>query len=284
MHLEQLTNCEGPTKRRKSTYGGATRDELRARFVSIAERTGEYPTIQRLVPGATDMSIGVTMVVDGDGRSIVTYCARRLRLQTYSKVDDFRHPYDLGGNVFCETVHDPEAIAHAQRLVRRLGWVGLITIEMRRDATGGSLTFVKVDPRPVRSTSLSTALGMDVPNAVYEVASGASALPELDEYPAGVCWIWLDSFLGSLWRNRSNASVRKELAGMLRRWQHIHAFAFWDWRDPLPFLTQLLMRLTLARSWVQPKRFTEIIGMRIGSPKDALEQPRQAEGTPRANG
>jgi len=272
-----------PTLRRKSTYGRATREELRERFLSIAERTGEHPTIQQLVPGATDMSIGVTMVLDRDGRCIVTYCVRRLRLQTYSKVDDFRHPYDLGGNVFCETVHDPEAVAHAQRLVRQIGWVGLITVELRRDATDGSLTFVKVDPRPVRSTSLSTALGMDVANAVYDVACGGRNLPQLTEYPAGVCWIWLDSCLGSLWRNRRNSSVRRELAGMLRRRRDIKAFAFWDSRDPLPFLMQLFMRLTFARSWVQPKRFSEIIGMRIGSPQAPVESSPRADGAPRAS-
>lgn len=266
LKLELWTDSVAETAlHRKTTYGGGSADELRARVLEIAERTGEFPTIHELVPGSTDMSLGVTMVLDRSGEPRVSYCVRRLKLQTYSQVDAFRHPYDLGGNVFCETVHEPEALALAMRFAREIGWVGVITVEFRRDLRDGSLKFVKVDPRVIRSTSLSSAIGMDVPNAMYDVAIDQPPATRGEGYPNGVCWIWLDNYVESLWRNRRHASVRRELIGLRRRWRDIKAFAYWSRRDPLPFLTQVAMRLTAARRWVQPKRFTELTHFRIGA-------------------
>ncbi len=251
---------------RKTTYGGADRDKLRSRVLEIAERTGAFPIIQELVPGETDMSLGVTLVVDHSGEIRVAYCVRRLKLQTYSEVSDFRHPYDLGGNVFCESVHDPDAMDQAIRFVRAIGWYGTITVEFRRDMRDGSLRFVKIDPRVIRSTTLSRVLGMDVPSAVYDVALDQMK-PASDtlEYPSGVCWIWLDNYFESLWRNRRYTSVRRELFGLVRRFPDVRAFAYWSWRDPLPFFTQVALRLTFARRWLQPKRFTELTGLKVGA-------------------
>jgi predicted ATP-grasp superfamily ATP-dependent carboligase len=262
-----------PKLRRKTTYGGASRQELRDRVLEIVQRTGEFPTIQELVPGATDMSLGITMVVDHTGNPCLAYCVRRLKLQTYSRVDDFRHPYDLGGNVFCETVHEPEALDLARAFARALGWVGVITMEFRRDLRDGSLKFVKIDPRVVRSTSLSTVIGMDVPTALYDVAVGRTPMPHTAGYPSGVCWIWLDNYFDSLWRSRRQTPVRRELLGLFKRFRDIKAFAYWNLRDPLPFLTQVVLRLTLARSWVQPKRFTQLTRFRTASSPGSVGEP-----------
>jgi len=250
------------TLRRKTTYGGATREELRSRVLEIAERTGDLPAIQELVPGTTDLSIGVTMVVDRDGEPRVAYCVRRLKLQTYSRVDDFRHPYALGGNVFCETIHEPEALALARTFVRALGWVGAITVEFRRDRRDGSLKFVKIDPRVVRSTSLSTAIGMDVPCALYDVALGRPPSVQAGGYPSGACWIWLEKYFESLWKSRRHPSARRELIGLLKRSRDIKAFAYWSARDPLPLLVQLAMRLTFARRWAPQRRLADLVAPR----------------------
>lgn len=266
LKLELWTSSVAETRlQRKTTYGGASPQELRSRVLEIAQRTGEFPTIQELVPGETDMSLGVTMVLDGGGETRLSYCVRRLKLQTYSQIDDFEHPYDLGGNVFCDTVHEPEALALAQRFAHSLAWVGVLTVEFRRDLVDGSLKFIKLDPRVVRSTSLSTAIGMDVPGALYELATGQATSAAMATYPSGVCWIWLDNFFDSLWRNRRRASVRRELLRLFRRRRDIRAFAYWDLRDPLPFLTQVALRLTWARRWIRPRRLTQGRAVASGS-------------------
>ena len=46
-------------------------------------------------------------------------------------------------------------------------------MEFRRDPRDERLTLIKADPRFVRATSLSTALGRDLPTAVYRVFTNA---------------------------------------------------------------------------------------------------------------
>jgi hypothetical protein len=71
--------------------------------------------------------------------------------------------------VYCESVHDDEAIEAATRFVHEARFYGAITVAFRRDVRDEGLTLIEVDPRVVRATSLSTALGLDVPAALYDV-------------------------------------------------------------------------------------------------------------------
>ena len=193
------------------------------------------------MPGESDGCIGVSMVVDRNHEAVVWYCVRRLKLYLYSKNGRFVHPSELGANVHSESVHDDEAVEAAKRFVRQAKCYGMITVEFRRDSTDGSLNLIKADPRPVRATSLSTALGLDVPTALYHVfTDGQVHIPR--SYPDGVAWIWLTWYLKALWRNRSNSPVRKELFALLRNFRRIKAFAYLSIADPMPFLIEFLRR------------------------------------------
>ena len=84
----------------------------------IAARLGEFPLIAEVVPGDATHCIGVCMLVDHSQTPVIAYAMKRLRLFTYSR-GGFVHPYELGANVYCESVHDDEAIDAATRLVAR---------------------------------------------------------------------------------------------------------------------------------------------------------------------
>src|SRR4029434_9452330 len=136
--------------------------------------TGELAMIVEVVPGRSGRCVGVSMVVGRDQVPVVGYCVRRLQLRLYASDSRFVHPYELGANVYCESVHDDEAIETAARFVQAARFYGAITVEFRRDARDDRLTLIKVQPRVVRATSLSTALGLDVPTALYNLFIGAS--------------------------------------------------------------------------------------------------------------
>ena len=65
------------------------------------------------------------MVVRRDQVPVVAYCVRRLQLRLYASDSRFVHPYELGANVYCESVHDDEAIEAASRLVQAARSTGL---------------------------------------------------------------------------------------------------------------------------------------------------------------
>ena len=97
---------------------------------------------------------------------------------------------------------------------------------------------IKADPRFVRATSLSRAIGLDLPTGVYSVFSGRP-VPGGDSYPDGVGWIWLTSYMTALFSHRSDRRVRGELFGLMRNLRKIKAVAYLDPRDPWPFLVSL---------------------------------------------
>jgi len=222
---------------RFTKVGGSNSLALREDCLEIYKRIGEFPAIAKVVPGGADRCIGVCMVVDRNYEPAVCYCVRRLRLDTYSRGGHFIHPYELGANVYCESIHDDEAVEAAKKLVRKLRYYGPIAVEFRRDSTDESLTLIKADPRLVRATSLSTALRMDIPTTLYRVfVAGKASAPST--YADGVAWIWLSQYLTALWANRANRSILRELLILVKRISNIRAIANLDMRDPIPFLLE----------------------------------------------
>ncbi|MCH9052118.1 MAG: hypothetical protein IIA72_13730 [Proteobacteria bacterium] len=223
---------------------------VRARCEEIRKNTGEYPLIEEVVTGGAERCIGVAMIVDRSHEPVLAYCVRRLKLQVYAK-GQFKHPYELGANAYCETVHDPEAIELATRFVRHARYTGAITVELKRDSIDNRLKFIKADCRFVRADSISTAIGLDMPTALYQLFSGANVERSYPrDYPEGVGWIWLEAYAHSLWMNRRDVSLVRGVWDLAKRLPKVRAGAYFDWRDPSPSFMQALAvprRLRLAR-------------------------------------
>ncbi len=211
----------------------------------IFSRLGEFPLIAEVVPGEANQCLGVTMVVDRSHTPVLAYCTQRLKVQLYSR-GGFVHPYELGSNVYCESVYDEEAMEAAARLVKAVGYYGLITLEFRRDPRDQRLILIKADPRVIRPTSLSAALGMDTPIALYRMAvDGRVEAPQ--SYPERVGWLWETALLETVWNNRDHRSLLQEVLAVGRNVGRVKAFAYFSLRDPLPFLVHAQWR---ARAFI----------------------------------
>ena len=236
-----------PDSHRFTRVAGTTKSEILATCQEIKQRTGLLPTIVDVVPGEAKDCLGVTLVMAQNSRPIVAYGLQRLSLYTYLS-DRCRtpgavtHPYALGALVYCESRHDPEAMEKAIALAKAAGFYGTITVEFRRNVANGQLTLIKTDPRVVRAISLSTALGVDVPKAVYDAFTGLA--PERKQHVRdGVGWIWFSQFIEALWDNRQDIRARRVLLQLFPKIWHIRSFAFFSIADPMPFFTHLYWRL-----------------------------------------
>ena len=230
---------------RATKVAGADAATVHSNCYEIHSRLNEYPLIVEVIPGEANHCFGVTMVTDRNFEPVLSYCTQRLKLQLYSK-GGFVHPYELGSNVYCESVYDSEAIATTRRLVKAVGYSGLITLEFRRDPRNQRLILIKADPRVVRPTSLSTALGMDTPTALYRLALGDEVHAPAT-YPEGIAWLWETTLLETFWNNRDVRPIRQELLAMVRRRDRIKAYAYFDLGDPLPFIMHSQWR---TRAWL----------------------------------
>ena len=198
----------------------------------IRQRTGDFPLIQQVIPGQADAAIGVTMLVGPDGNVMLSYCVQRLRLTTYKLAGAYVHPYSLGSVVWCQTVHDNEAVEKTRALVKAFGYTGLVVVEYRRHSETDELFLMKVEPRPVRATSLATKIGMDIPSALY-AAFNDREVALASDYPDGVQWLWIQPYVQSFFTNE--ARNRKDLLRLLYRIPRIRAFGE-DLSDPIPLV------------------------------------------------
>jgi D-aspartate ligase len=219
---------------RMTKVAGDDAESVRRGCLEIAARTGEFPMIAEVVPGRSDRCVGVSMVVDRDHVPVISYCVRRLQLYLYALDAGFIHPYELGANVYCESVRDDEAVEAATRFVRSAGFYGAITVEFRRDARNGELRLIKADPRVVRATSLSSSLGLDIPTALYRVFTGGGPHTVASAYPERVAWIWLTWYLDTIWQNRTRTPLVVQLWAIVKNAYRVRAFAYLSLRDPLP--------------------------------------------------
>jgi predicted ATP-grasp superfamily ATP-dependent carboligase len=223
------------------------RSEILNACVEMEQRTGHYPLIQEVIPGAADSAIGVTMVISTGDEIILAYCVRRLRLATYKIGAGYVHPYELGSVVWCETVHDPDAVEAAREVVKRLRYTGIITVEFRRDPSDNSLYLMKIEPRPVRATSLSRVIGMDIPTALHATFAGGT--PKVaDDYPDGIGWLWIQACAVSLVRNPHH--TRRDLLRVLRNSHSIKALGE-DFFDVMPNVVDNagILRRRAAHNW-----------------------------------
>jgi hypothetical protein len=97
---------------------------------------------------------------------------------------------------------------------------------------------MKIEPRTVRATSLSAAIGMDIPAALYRVFQDET-VRLAKEYPDGVGWLWLWAYGQSLLYNPHRN--RQDILRVLMRIHRIKAFGE-DLSDPA-----LLMRSAAGR-------------------------------------
>ena len=242
-----------PESLRRVAQAGRTASEVSRSCREYFDRTGAMPVIEEVVPGGAEQCIGVSMVVGKDHAPIFAHCIQRRKLQLYAAETSFTHPYQLGANAYCENVEDSEAREAACKLAARARYRGVVTFEFKRSTVDGKLYVIKADPRFVRATRLSVALGQDLPLVLYEdhlVSNRTVPGTAMPKQRAG--WIWLEAYLVSVWGNRKQCSLLREglrLAGRLLR---TRACAYFTWRDPLPALV-LLTRT--ARRVVWPWRF-----------------------------
>ncbi len=198
------------------------------------QKLGRIPEIVEIIPGPSESCIAVTMVIAPDGTPLGSYSTRRLEVLPYyeSRARDEFHP---GGNVFCETRRDQEAIDCAHRLVREAGFYGAATIEFRRRWTDDRLFLIKVDPHPVNSNALSGVIGQDQAEALYELLTGVT-LRRPAKYPDGVAWIWIRAYLHAILRWRLRMPIHRQAASLIRRVPNIKAYGDASLHDPKPFL------------------------------------------------
>ncbi|MGH8642679.1 MAG: polysaccharide deacetylase family protein [Burkholderiales bacterium] len=190
---------------------------------------------QEIIEGGDDAIFQCTALIRASGEVGAVFCARKL------------HQYRPGYGVMCfgRSEENDAVAALTLRLLRALQYRGLASLEFKRGALDGRYYFIEMNPRLPWYNSLFLDAGVNLPYLAYrDLAGGPRPQPAMARQRDGVHWISFKLNLG--WLLMSPGKVRARLLSWLRSLGRARSYAWFDWRDPMPFLratTNLTARL-----------------------------------------
>jgi predicted ATP-grasp superfamily ATP-dependent carboligase len=181
-----------------------TRDELHAGLQN-ALRLSPRLVVQELVDGPESEIVCSFAYLDEDGRMLELAACRKLR----------QHPPGFGNTALAESIPASEVEALTRDVCAKLGVVGYVSIEFKRDVVDSQLKILEVTPaRLNRQAAVAELGGADLAWTWYRHLTGARgdspiprpglrwaselnelrALPTYRRAPGWSAWAWLASF------------------------------------------------------------------------------------------
>lgn len=204
--------------------------ELR-RFARELAETDDDPNLvfQEFIPGGEDWTF--TGYFDGAARCLAGFTGRRLRLS----------PPHMGHTTLGVCCSNPELEAAASRFISALGFSGIVDSEFRYDRRDGTFKLLDANPRVGGNFRVFLDVGgIDVVRALYLDQTGRPVPPI--EPREGRLWVKEDSDLITFVQHRRHGEL--DLRSWLGSLRQVDEGAIFALRDPLPFVTAMLMMVT----------------------------------------
>jgi predicted ATP-grasp superfamily ATP-dependent carboligase len=241
------------------------RDDL---LVKFAEASPFLPPgqviIQEIIPGGGECQFSFAAAcLDGEVQAFLT--ARRTR----------QIPMDFGrASTFVETMHVPDVIEPATRIVADIGLTGLVEIEFKRDPRTGGLTLLDVNSRVWGWHSIASAAGVDFPYLVFQLTCGEEIEPV--QARNGVRWMRLTTDLPV--STREILKHRMKVRSYLKTIRPPISGPISAKDDPLPALMELpLLARRLVNRMRRGGRYTKASEAQVGLPPVESIEPHVAK-------
>lgn len=207
--------------------------ELEQRFSEVARR-GLAVMIQAVIQGPGTQHLKVRSYLDETGRPLGMFTARKIR----------QYPDDFGVSTLEESARLDEATHLGLAFLRGIGYRGVGSIEFKRDARDGQLKLIELNTRFWQQTIHATRCGVNFPLIAYLDLTGQQpAVPRA--FAAGSRWLDAVPDFQTAWlQHRRGELTLRDWAWSLGR---VRAFAYFDLRDPGPFLAANDYGLRYAR-------------------------------------
>ena len=189
--------------------------------------------VQELIPGAADNLYSYGSLYS-HGRVLGKVVARRTR----------QHPAEFGRvTTHAETLHIPELEDMGTRFLDAMGYQGVSEVEFMWDPREEKYKLIEINARFWAWHSLAIAAGVDLPYLQYRDMLGDKV--QINDFEDGVHWLRLlvdvPTSVGRI------AKGKMSIRTYLRSWKGKKIFAALSWRDPLPFLAEMLMLPYIVR-------------------------------------
>lgn len=148
-------------------YAVADTPEAYAQLLARMQRYDPAPIVQDRITGP---GIGVSLLLDRDGRLICALCHRRIR----------EYPVTGGPSTCCESFYDAALIDRAYRLLHSFGFTGMAMVEFKGDC------LLEVNPRVWGSFPMTEAAQSPFAAHYARAAAGERVTYAAQDYRPGV--------------------------------------------------------------------------------------------------
>ena len=148
-------------------YAVADTPEAYAQILARMQRYDSSPIVQDKIAGP---GIGVSLLLDRDGRMISALCHRRIR----------EYPITGGPSTCCESFYDAALIDRAYRLLHSFGFTGMAMVEFKGDC------LLEVNPRVWGSFPMTEAAQSPIVAHYAQAAQGGQVTYTAKDYRTGV--------------------------------------------------------------------------------------------------
>jgi predicted ATP-grasp superfamily ATP-dependent carboligase len=213
------------------TYKGIADDEASLlRHYHVLEETPEAPNVllQEYIPGQDSDVWMFNGYFDAGSRCLAAFTGVKLR----------QHPARMGHCAMGELRQNPVVIDQTISFLQAVGYQGIVDIGFRFDARDGRYKVLDVNPRLGGAFRLFVDRnGVDVARALYWDFTGTS-VPRI-EARDGRRWFREDSDLVAFRHYHQDHGLT--FKNWLRSFRGVEEASTFDWTDPLPFVTSMLL-------------------------------------------
>ena len=215
--------AEGPRKALRAD----TQQELAELYAEVERHTADF-VIQQYVPGGEDEIYSFHAYMDRAAVAIGQFVGKKIRT----------FPREAGLSTYLELVKEPRVVALGMDVIRRLGLIGPVKIDMKRDPRSGRFYVLELNPRFNLWHYLGSVSGVNLPLLAYADLVGAP-LTRPRDYKTGVRWLSFGNDFRSFVRSY-RPSGELGVFDWLSSLRGPKVYDVFAWDDPLPFLSGLL--------------------------------------------
>ncbi|MGI9262949.1 MAG: ATP-grasp domain-containing protein [Woeseiaceae bacterium] len=208
---------------------------------SRTELIDEYTRI-----ATADSNLMIQEIITGKDEHLITflgYCSEKYKPLAHCIRSKLRQaPVDFGYCTATVTCHNEVVEQYAKRLLNQCGYVGIVGIEFKYDPKTNDYKLIEINTRPVNTTGISMACGVNLPVIAYRDALGEEQQPIFD-WEDGVIWMRLAQDIGAglELRRRGRLTVSQWFRSI--RGKRVHALlAFDDLRPCTKFYARYTKR------------------------------------------
>lgn len=180
-------------------------------------------------------------IIPGDGREQFSYCAFFQNGVPYSTLTARRarqHPREFGrASSYVVTVDLPAIEELSERFLKAINYHGLVEIEFKRDPRDGKYKLLDVNARTWGFHWIGSGAGVDFPYLAFADQMGLESVPTRAR--AGIGWVRILTDVPTALSDMAHGCL--SIGEYLRSLCTARVDAVFSWRDPLPFLVEVLL-------------------------------------------